>query len=47
MVTGIDSRHRPYKPFGGSERLFYCRDLVVLIEGPAGTGKRTFLQLRS
>lgn len=33
------SSNRPYQPFGGAEKLFYCRDKEVLIEGPAGTGK--------
>lgn len=35
----LDPSHRPYQPRGAARQLFYCRDLEVLIEGPAGTGK--------
>lgn len=30
---------RPYEPRGAAEKLFYCQDREVLIDGPAGTGK--------
>ena len=35
----ITDDSRPYKPYGGSRELFRCREPLVLIEGPAGTGK--------
>jgi PBSX family phage terminase large subunit len=35
----IEERSRPYGPRGGAEKLFYCRDEEILLEGPAGTGK--------
>jgi len=31
--------NRPYAPYGAVEALWLCRDLEVVIEGPAGTGK--------
>ena len=31
--------NRPYRPQGAAEKLFYCKDAEILIEGPAGTGK--------
>lgn len=30
---------RPYRPYGAAEKLLYCQDPEVLLEGPAGTGK--------
>lgn len=35
----LHHNHRPYQPKGAASQLLYCRDLEVLIEGPAGTGK--------
>lgn len=35
----LDPRTRPYTPYGGALRLFYCRDKQILLDGPAGTGK--------
>lgn len=35
----VSSDSRPYAPCGAAEKLFYCRDREVLIDGPAGTGK--------
>jgi phage terminase large subunit len=29
----------PYHPFGAARDLFYCRDIEILLDGPAGTGK--------
>lgn len=31
--------NRPYQPFGAARELFYCRDKIIMCEGPAGTGK--------
>lgn len=31
--------HKPYRPYGAVNELFYCKAPEVLIEGPAGTGK--------
>jgi len=30
---------RPYRPYGASEELLYCRAPEVVVSGPAGTGK--------
>lgn len=35
----ITEANRPYRPYGAVEKLFYCKDDEILIEGPAGTGK--------
>ena len=35
----MTAAHRPYQPKGAACALLYCRDVEVLIEGPAGTGK--------
>jgi PBSX family phage terminase large subunit len=37
--TPIRSEQRPYQPYGGALKLFYCQDDEVLLDGPAGTGK--------
>ncbi len=37
--THFPADARAYRPRGAAERLFYCRDREVLIDGPAGTGK--------
>jgi PBSX family phage terminase large subunit len=38
-LPDVDPRQRPYQPYGGALRLFYCKAPEVLIEGPADTGK--------
>jgi phage terminase large subunit len=40
-VTTADLRpeQRAYRPYGAAEKLLYCKDNVVLLSGPAGTGK--------
>lgn len=38
-LPDVDPRQRPYQPYGGALRLFYCRAPEVVLEGPAGTGK--------
>lgn len=35
----IRPEQRPYAAYGAAARLWACRDLEVVIEGPAGTGK--------
>jgi PBSX family phage terminase large subunit len=30
---------RAYRPYGAAEALLYCKDRVVVLDGPAGTGK--------
>lgn len=35
----IPPESRPYAPRGAAEELFYCRDKIVGLDGPAGTGK--------
>jgi phage terminase large subunit len=39
IATAVDPRTRPFGPRGAAERLFYCRDSEILLDGPAGTGK--------
>jgi len=39
LPKSLDPRTRPYTPYGGASRLFYCRDPEILLDGPAGTGK--------
>lgn len=39
IAVAVDPRTRPYGPRGAAERLFYCRDPEILMDGPAGTGK--------
>lgn len=34
-----DARHRPFAAYGAAARMWSCRDLEVVLEGPAGTGK--------
>jgi len=39
VTPNVDPRCRPYKPFGGAEKLFYCNAPEILYDGPRGTGK--------
>lgn len=43
MIAAESATHMmaeaPYKPLGGAEQLWRCRDGEILYEGPAGTGK--------
>lgn len=37
--TAIDPACKVYQPRGGAKALFPCRNIEILVEGPAGTGK--------
>jgi phage terminase large subunit len=39
LGAAIPTRHRPYRPYGAAEELFYSRSPEILLAGPAGTGK--------
>lgn len=36
---GVTDRHKPYKPYGAARTLLYDKSPVVVLSGPAGTGK--------
>ena len=39
VAPTITPAMRPYRPYGASEQLLYCREPEVVVSGPAGTGK--------